>query len=116
MSEAALHKAVAEYLGWVLKPPFFWTTIGHGGGGKVRGAHLKGLGLKAGLPDIMVFAPGAKVLGIELKTEIGRQSPEQRQVELQLGACGVDYAICRSVVAVQGVLEHWRADLRRAAA
>lgn len=97
MSESALHRAVAEYLDVVVKPPLFWTTIAHGGGGRVRGAQLKAMGLKKGWPDLLIIGPGPNVLGIELKAEKGRQSPEQREVETAFKNCAAWYVLCRSV-------------------
>lgn len=106
ISEAALHRAVAEFLGWTLHPPVVWTTIGHGGGGRVRGAQLKAMGVKPGWPDILIIAPsahGPNVLGIELKRpgKGGSQSPEQRMVETAFHGCRAWYVLCRSVEEVQ---------------
>ena len=107
MSEAALHKAVAEYLGWVLHPPVIWTTLGHGGGGRIRGAQLKAMGLKPGWPDILIIAPGPNVLGIELKRpgKGGSQSPEQRAVEAGFHGVRAWYVLCRSVEEVRRALD-----------
>jgi hypothetical protein len=105
MSEAALHKAVAEYLGWVLHPPVIWTTLGHGGGGRIRGAQLKAMGLKPGWPDILIIAPGPNVLGIELKVKGNYQSPEQRAVEEEFCDLKIQYSVCRSVEEVGKALD-----------
>ena len=101
ISEAALHKQVADYLDAVIRPPCVWTTIAHGGGGRIRGAMLKARGLKKGWPDIMVIAPGPNVLGIELKRKGGTQSPEQREVESAFHGCKAWYVLCRSVEEVE---------------
>lgn len=97
VSEATLHKYVAEYLDMVIRPPMVWTTIAHGGGGRVRGAQLKARGLKPGWPDILIIAPGPNVLGIELKAKGGSQTPEQRAVETAFHGCKAWYVLCRSV-------------------
>lgn len=106
MTEAKLHKSVATYLGYQLKPPVIWTTIGHGGGGRVRGARLKAMGVQRGWPDILILAPGPVVLGIELKRpgKGGSQSPEQVEIEAAFGVCNAWYAVCKSVDAVKGAL------------
>ncbi len=96
-SEEILHRRVAEFLDTVIHPPNIWTTIGHGGGGKVRGAKLKAMGVKKGWPDILILAPGPKVLGIELKKEGGYLSPEQKTVGLAFYGCQSHYVLCRSV-------------------
>ena len=97
ISEEALHRAVAEYLDVVIRPPFTWTTIAHGGGGRVRGAKLKAMGLKKGWPDLLILGPGPTLLGIELKTVAGRQTPEQREIEAAFHQCKAWYVLCRSV-------------------
>ena len=57
LSEYQLHCSVAAYLDRRFPPggDVWWTTIGHGGGGKVRGAKLKATGVKRGVPDIMIL-------------------------------------------------------------
>lgn len=109
--EQRLHKAVAQYLGRALKPPTIWTTIGHGGGGKVRGALLKAMGVQPGWPDVIVVGPTLEmrscrlaVIGFELKSPTGRQSPEQRQIQMCFEASGAMYHVCRSVDEVEGFL------------
>ena len=101
VSEEILHRHVAQFLDVVIKPPWFWTTIGHGGGGLVRGAKLKAMGVKRGWPDILIIGPGPNVLGIELKTAHGKMSPEQRAMELAFVGCQSWYVLCRSVEEVQ---------------
>ncbi len=112
MSEDALHRAVAQYLALVLKPPTIWTTIGHGGGGRVRGAQLKAKGVKAGWPDILVMKPdgprgsfGTVVVGIELKAQHGRLSDQQRDMLSKFWGVGAFYAICREIDDVKAILK-----------
>ena len=103
-TEANLHKSVADLLRHVLKPPVIWTTIGHGGGGKIRGAHLKAMGVQKGWPDILIMWPdeeGPQVLGIELKVKDGRMTPEQRQMFMDFTSALCTYVVCRSVDDVQ---------------
>lgn len=106
-SERELHEAVAQFLSLALRPPTTWTTFPAGGGGKVRGRMLARLGLRAGWPDILVLhpAPAATLLlGLELKTACGRQSPVQRTVAAELEAAGAAYALCRSIDDVRAAL------------
>jgi hypothetical protein len=107
--ERELHAAVAQLLRWILRPPTFWTTFPAGGGGLEHGRMMARLGLRAGFPDIIVFHPSLLghhtiVVGLELKTEIGRQSGAQRDVERDFTATGAIYALCRSIDDVQAVL------------
>lgn len=107
--EENLHVSVARFLDVALMPPATWTTFPSGGGGRVRGARLKRMGLKAGWPDILIVAPGAqhfnvKLLGIELKTERGRASKEQKDVRASFAMCGALHTFCRSIDDVEQVL------------
>lgn len=121
-SETILHRRVAEFLDAVLAPPITWTTIPAGGGGRIRGAQLKAMGLKRGWPDILIIAPGPNVLGIELKRpgKGGAQSPEQKAIEQAFVDCRCWYVLCRSVEEVLRALDyvripHRKAEFRRAA-
>lgn len=110
--EHDLHKAVAAYLRVALKPPVFWTTFPAGGGGKARGGKLKGMGLKAGVPDILVIIPretppftlGCVVVAIELKAPKGFLSATQTATRLDLERAGVRCRIARSADDVQHIL------------
>ena len=101
--ERELHAAVAGFLRLAVRPPTLWTTIGHGGGGLERGRMLARLGLRPGFPDILVMHPGEDysnrsiVLGMELKTSVGRQSSAQLEVERDFAACEAFYFVCRSI-------------------
>lgn len=111
MREIQIHKAVAEYLLLALQPPTFWTTFPAGGGGMVRGRQLKGMGLKAGLPDLIIIHEG-KLFGIELKAPKKYPSPEQRAVHKELRNAGCEVFIARSVMEVALALETWAIPLK----
>lgn len=107
--EHAFQVVVAQFLSVALRPPVFWTAFPAGGGGKVRGARLKAAGLKAGVPDILVFAPGphygTTVIGIELKTpKTGRVSDAQTETHADMAAAGIRCRIARSLEDVQDIL------------
>lgn len=109
--EAQLHRAVAAYLRLALRPPTIWTTIGHGGGGKVRGAQLKAMGVQPGWPDVLVIGrsmmmrdPQLVIVGFELKSPAGRQAPEQKAFEVAFKAIGGLYRIARSVEEIEQFL------------
>jgi hypothetical protein len=73
--------AVASFLRATLRPPVIWSAFPAGGGGRLRGAFLKAMGLQAGWPDLIVMAPAGhyetRVLGIELKAGKGKLSEAQ---------------------------------------
>lgn len=98
--EEQLHRAVADYLRVALQPPTIWTTFPAGGGGRVRGAKLKAMGMQPGWPDILIMWPddnGPRVLGIELKGGKGRLSPAQREMFMAFTGAFCTYVVCRSV-------------------
>lgn len=105
-TERELHAAVAQFLRLALRPPTTWTTFPAGGGGLERGRMLARLGLRPGWPDVLVLHPAPTeiegcrrciMIGLELKTPIGRQSQVQRGVEADFAAAGASYALCRSI-------------------
>lgn len=59
-------------------------------------SHHKKMGYTVGQPDLVVLASG-KVYFVELKTEKGRQSKEQRQFQEIVTAKGYNYLIWRSL-------------------
>lgn len=111
--ERELHAAVAQFLRLALRPPTTWTTFPAGGGGLDRGRLLARLGLRPGWPDIQVLHPAPAtadgcgrviVVGLELKTLVGRQSQSQRAIEDEFAAVGALYTLCRSIEDVHAAL------------
>ena len=110
--EQVLQIQVARYLEVTLRPPTWWSAVGHGGGGLIRGALLKRMGVKKGVPDLLVIHPvasagselGCWLVGIELKAPKGRQSPEQVAVQRAFEQAGGFYAVARSVDEVEDIL------------
>jgi hypothetical protein len=98
--EAAFQCQVAQYLAWALPKGYWFTAFPAGGGGRIRGARLKAMGLKAGVPDVVVFGLGLTqeqrsiycerptVLWLELKAKTGSLSPAQRDVHKKLKNLG----------------------------
>src|SRR5512139_1776153 len=110
--EQSLQQDVARYLARVLSSPSYWSAIGHGGGGLVRGAILKSMGVKAGVPDLIVMHPvlkagsgaGCWVIGIELKSATGSLSPAQKATKVAFENAGGMYYVARSIDEVEGFL------------
>jgi hypothetical protein len=57
---------------------------------------LKGTGLLKGASDLIMVVPN-KVFWIEMKTQKGRQSPEQKAFELSVNNLGFEYLLFRSL-------------------
>ena len=117
--EQALQRAIAQFLMMALPPEIVWSAIGHGGGGKIRGAILKAMGLRAGLGDIVIFyrerdvqPPRSSTLWLELKSDRGRQSPEQITFMNEVQQLGHYYRLCRSINDVSETLRHYGVPTR----
>lgn len=107
--EQQLQIAVADYLRFAIRPPTIWTAFPAGGGGRVRGAFLKAMGLQAGWPDMLVvarcdMAGASRNVALELKAAKGRQSPEQKSFQEKWEETGGIYFIARSIDEVEGFL------------
>jgi hypothetical protein len=112
-AEQSLQTAVASYLGWALPEYAAWfSTIPSGGGGLLRGKILKGMGLKAGVPDILIISDGRPYF-IELKTARGTLSASQKETIRRLREAGAQVQICRSLEDVRDVIVNvWGIPLR----
>lgn len=70
---------------------------------------LKRQGVKAGVPDILIFdlTPGRPYRGVALELKYGRnrQSPEQKEWQKRLEDCGWYYEICYTAEEVYEVLK-----------
>ena len=63
----------------------------------IEGNRFKAMGVIAGVSDLIYLKPGGLPILIELKTETGTQSHEQRKWEIAVKAAGYSYLICRSI-------------------
>jgi hypothetical protein len=112
--ETALHIACAGWLAMRLIPPTFFTTFPAGGGGRERGQKLKRMGLKPGMPDILIFDRHIvgntlcpMVYGIELKSKDGYVSVAQRTTHGDLRDVGISVAVVRSLDDLKAALVGW---------
>lgn len=73
----------------------------------VEGRHLKEQGVKRGVPDLCLPVARGKYHGlyIEMKTESGRTSPEQKWWGERLSLQGYRWEVCRGWKAAAKVLE-----------
>jgi len=62
----------------------------------IKGAMNKAMGVQAGVSDMCFLKPEGKVVWIEWKTEIGKQSNEQKEFEKVCRQLGHEYVIVRS--------------------
>lgn len=106
-NEDRFGEAVANLLDAILRPEeAIYTHIGHGGyhlSPAARG-RLQRLGLKPGVPDIVIAYKPGRTLWLELKTATGKLSLHQQQKHAQL------FVLCHNVVTLKWS-QHWAEDL-----
>jgi hypothetical protein len=105
--EAHLQRTITAYLRMMLPTDVFFTAFPAGGGGKVRGAQLKAMGLAPGVPDLLFIYQG-KTRWIELKSDTGRVSPVQHDTFCRLydAGCG-NVVVCKTLDEVISTLKTW---------
>ena len=86
---------------------------------KATAGKLKAEGVVAGVADLLLLVPNAKVnwyyedvsgyvgLCIEMKTKTGRQSSEQKAWQEKVEAKGYKYAVCRSLEDFINTIENY---------
>ena len=82
--------------------------------GRVRGAIAKAEGVVAGVADLILQAPttdGYSCLAIEMKTEKGIQSPQQKLFERYIVIAGGQYAIIRSFEGFKTIVNQYVANI-----
>ena len=110
-TEDEFHVAVAELLDICLKPPdTFYTTFpaGYGRLSIATSGRLKAKGMKAGMPDILIFHRFghniSHVIGLELKVRGNSTSSAQRTTHALLQAVGVKTYMIRKATDVTRAL------------
>ncbi len=73
----------------------------------IEGAILKGLGVVAGVPDIIAIKDG-RTYGLELKAPGGRLSDNQLATHSAMLEAGVQVATADSLDAALALLEGWK--------
>jgi hypothetical protein len=105
--EERLQRAVVQLL-TLAYPALRWRAIPNGEYRSPRTAgRLKAMGVQPGVADLHITLPGGLTGWIELKSETGRQSEEQRNFEIAERADGAAYNVCRSLDEVQATLKAW---------
>lgn len=104
--EERLQRTVAQYLDLMAKSwGFRWFHPPNGGNrDAITGHHLKQMGVKRGVPDIIIQFSGGRCVEIELKGAKGKQSASQLAWQRKSRDLGIHYYLCRSIDDVVGVL------------
>lgn len=105
--EQEIHRAVVAHLNWRAMPGVFFFHPANGGRrSKIEGAIFKGLGVKSGVPDLIIFYK-AQIFGLELKASQGRLSPSQRLCLDAMEVAGAKVSIASSLDEALVTLECW---------
>lgn len=105
MSEDRLQRAVCQLLD--AKRLLYCHVPNGGKRGKREAGRFVGLGVKRGVPDILIFTQpvcGACGVAIELKSKTGRVRPEQEKWLQDLRNEGWHTAVCQSIDQVIAVV------------
>ncbi|KAB2918496.1 MAG: VRR-NUC domain-containing protein [Hyphomicrobiaceae bacterium] len=109
MSESEIHHAVVAHLAHRCAANVFWTHIP---AGELRprgvGGKIKGMGLKPGVPDILLVI-GGRAHFLELKKTDGRLSDSQKAAISDLQRAGAAVAVAFGLDAAIAQLEAWGA-------
>jgi hypothetical protein len=109
-------KVQGEVIAWIRRaaPHVIAFSIPLGGllRSKAEGARLRWLGALAGTPDLCVIAPGGRAFFIEVKSEVGRLSPEQRELHERLIRIETPVAIVRSLDDARRAFACWGIEMR----
>lgn len=70
----------------------------------IDGARLRGMGMVAGVSDLIFLRDNLPPLCIEMKDDSGRQTPAQIEWQKIATACGCEYVVVRSLDEFQTVL------------
>lgn len=110
--EQIVHKAIAAYLEIALVPPDWYSTFPSGGGGRIRGAILKALGLKVGVPDILLVRLG-RAYWLEVKPGKKKAEDHQKTCHLRLALAGCEHPlVVHSIVETHEALVGWGFPLK----
>jgi hypothetical protein len=83
-----------------------WHTPNGGKRKPIEAAIFKGLGVRAGVSDIIAVHDG-KIFALELKAEGGRPSESQLEFLADIGRAGAFTAICEGLDPALRALETW---------
>ncbi len=103
------HMSLAAHLRNRASKGVFWFHPANGEyRGLATGAKLNQMGVKAGTPDFELLIAG-RMFGLELKSSLGRLSPQQRACHAEIEAAGGFVHTAHSVDEAVAVLTAWGA-------
>jgi hypothetical protein len=105
--EDAIQRAVFEHLRVSGERGYAFHPANGGWRSPIEAAILKGLGVRAGVPDVIAIK-GGQVYALEIKTENSRASDAQLQAIDDIRAAGTHAEICHGLAAAINQLEQWK--------
>jgi hypothetical protein len=107
LSEQEIHAALWQHLQWRAAPGAFAFHVPNGGArSKAEASILAGLGVVAGVPDLIVCKDG-RFYALELKADGGKLSPAQRGTHERMRAAGATIATSYGLDEALRQLEDW---------
>jgi hypothetical protein len=105
--EQIIQRAVFDHLRARAARGVFAFHVPNGGYRKpIEAAIMKGLGVKAGVPDVVAIHKG-RCYALELKAERGRATPKQLEAIAAMEAAGAHCCIAEGLDRALAVLEQW---------
>jgi hypothetical protein len=106
--EDALQRTVLEYLRMRGPRTAYWFHVANGGGrSPIEALILKGLGVRADVPDLIIIYDG-KTYGLELKADSNRPTKLQIEAQDAMRAAGAEVAVAVGLDAAIQQLEAWQ--------
>lgn len=110
--EDEIQRPIVDFLRVALPADASFTAFPGGGKrSKVEAAIMKGLGVRAGMPDIQIVWQG-RYHGIEVKVPKKYPTEVQRDMHAELCHAGGRVAVCRSLADVEETLAEWGIPLK----
>jgi hypothetical protein len=106
--EDQIQRAVLEHLRLRGPQTAYWFHVANGGGrAPIEASILKGLGVRAGVPDLIIIYAG-KTYGLELKADGNKPTKLQIEAQDAMRAAGAEVAVAVGLDAALQQLEQWQ--------
>jgi len=106
LSEHGLQLAVLHHLRTHGRRELNWFAIPNAGRRSLRyGSKMKSEGMQSGVADLCIMLERGRCAWLELKTEKGRQTDEQRGFEAKCLRLGHPYCLARTIDEALGFLQ-----------
>jgi len=107
--ESLIQVEIVKYL--QSKDIYFWATPNESAGSnKIRAMQMISLGMRSGISDLIAILPTPdlpyRIVFIEVKTQTGRQSDNQKKFEARVTDAGYEFFLVRSVDDVKSIVEN----------